>query len=316
MFVKFVSIIFVIMNLTCFAVNPEQDFVTYGHSYGRFGDNLLSYMHAKWVSHSYGVPLLYKPFIHSEELVLHSKEQQFESVIVSEFNVKRDMKSGEKLHAYMRSDETPTIFLIPYFSESSWEHKTYARRFAWPRFNVDWDNKAFKSKIKRLVSPKEKLELVSIPNDKISVCIHIRTGYGYDDEDVNQAFPLKFPSMGYYLKQLKNIYETLGKRALYVHFFSDTPDLSEVKKLFEDEFEHDDIEFGGGDKSDIHNNSVLEDFFSMTKFDCIILSESNFSYCVSLISDFMIKISPKKFHFENGEVIIDDVCFKLNRGEI
>src|SRR5271169_5509481 len=41
---------------------------------GRFGDQLIAYMHAKWLSYRHDIPLLYKPFIFSHELLLDEKE--------------------------------------------------------------------------------------------------------------------------------------------------------------------------------------------------------------------------------------------------
>ena len=46
-----------------------EEVITYELSDGRFGDNLLSYLHAKWISHEKKIPLLYKPFTFSNELI-------------------------------------------------------------------------------------------------------------------------------------------------------------------------------------------------------------------------------------------------------
>ncbi|MFA5306719.1 MAG: hypothetical protein WC365_04680, partial [Candidatus Babeliales bacterium] len=48
--------------------------VTYGLSGGRFGDNLLCYVHAKWISYKYHIPLLYFPFEYSSHLVFDEAE--------------------------------------------------------------------------------------------------------------------------------------------------------------------------------------------------------------------------------------------------
>ncbi|HEV7737800.1 MAG TPA: hypothetical protein VGO47_10580, partial [Chlamydiales bacterium] len=46
--------------------NPDStQAITYEFSGGRFGDNLLAYFHAKWVSYKYNIPFFYKEFPYS-----------------------------------------------------------------------------------------------------------------------------------------------------------------------------------------------------------------------------------------------------------
>ena len=47
------------------SVDPASG-VIYELSGGRFGDNLLSVAHAKWVAYSLGLPLVYLPFPFSD----------------------------------------------------------------------------------------------------------------------------------------------------------------------------------------------------------------------------------------------------------
>ena len=59
--------------------------VTYTFSGGRFGDNLLAYIHAKWIAYRYHIPLLYKPFDCSDQLVLHNLEELYNERKASQF---------------------------------------------------------------------------------------------------------------------------------------------------------------------------------------------------------------------------------------
>ena len=45
--------------------------VTYDFSGGRFGDNLISYLHGKWVAHVLNLTFLYRPFEFSDKLEMH-----------------------------------------------------------------------------------------------------------------------------------------------------------------------------------------------------------------------------------------------------
>ncbi|NDD58753.1 MAG: hypothetical protein EBZ47_05820 [Chlamydiae bacterium] len=61
-------------NLTHF--NPNYNYLTY-HGGGRFGDRLIAYMHAKWLSYKYNIPMLYIPFAYSDDLILDDIELQY-----------------------------------------------------------------------------------------------------------------------------------------------------------------------------------------------------------------------------------------------
>ena len=50
--------------------------VTYDLFDGRFAERAVNYLHAKWISYKTGMPLLYKPFLYSDEFVLHDCESQ------------------------------------------------------------------------------------------------------------------------------------------------------------------------------------------------------------------------------------------------
>ena len=67
-----------IFSLLCLVSSVKAAGVTYTFSGGRFGDNLISYLHAKWVAYRAGVPLLYKPFGYSGMLVMDEEEERFE----------------------------------------------------------------------------------------------------------------------------------------------------------------------------------------------------------------------------------------------
>lgn len=61
-----------------------------------------------------------------------------------------------------------------------------------------------------------------------------------------------------------------------------------------------------------HHSNILEDFFAMMQFDCLIRPESNFSIVASKIADFKVVINPIEFKFENGNPIITKVHTQIN----
>ena len=116
-----------------------HDGVTYEFSGGRFGDNLLAYLHAKWVAHREGIPLLYKPFPYSSELALDEREVPF--------------KEGDR------------ALTVPYFPETQWEvrHTRDKDGKAWSYFAVDWSDCEFRQMAAELIAPKQPLSLIRPP---------------------------------------------------------------------------------------------------------------------------------------------------------
>ena len=72
--------------------------VTYDFSGGRFGDNLVSYCHAKWISYKYNIPLLYKPFDYSDQLMMDVLEIPYSDDLEKQFeNIVNYSKTDEEL---------------------------------------------------------------------------------------------------------------------------------------------------------------------------------------------------------------------------
>ena len=57
-------------------MQKPSSFVTYSLDAGRFGDQLINYMKALWVSCKYDIPLIYHPFSYSDLLELSNAHPQ------------------------------------------------------------------------------------------------------------------------------------------------------------------------------------------------------------------------------------------------
>lgn len=287
--------------------------LVYELSGGRFGDQLICYFHAKWVSYCYDIPVLYKPFSYSHELILHDQEVRYSNQLVKRIPFKKVLKSNETLDHFVRSKNLPCLYTIPYFPESIWEHRNHNTHNHWPYFAVDWEDKGFRKLLQKLVYPKRQLQLLQLPEDKLTVCIHIRRGKEYDGPGMEHYYPLKFPPDDFYMNSLCLIVNMFPNTPLYVHLFTDDSNNKEVLSRFRQAFQGFDIEFHTRENGNVHNANVLEDFFSMMRFDCIIHGESNFSLCAALIGDYLVRIRPQGFHWENKQLIID--TFHIQKDE-
>ena len=66
------------------------------------------------------------------------------------------------------------------------------------------------------------------------------------------------------------------------------------------------------DKNNHHSN-VLEDFFEMARFDCLIRPDSNYSIMAEKIADYKIVISPLSYKKTGNNIVIDEVQIKYSK---
>ena len=194
--------------------------VIYEPSPGRFGDNLASYIHAKWISYKYKIPLLYKPFIYSDQLVLHKEERLYTAGIENIF--KKTIFLGNKIS--VNPDETSSIlYMVPYFPESKWELKNCIGFSGgpWDYFLIDWNDQDFIQELRKVIKPLKAIPPMELPSDKITVAVHVRRGGNHDTPETIPGFPLKFLPNDFYINQLKGLYTLLKEKPLYVYLFTD-----------------------------------------------------------------------------------------------
>jgi hypothetical protein len=272
----------------------------------RFGDNLLCYLHAKWLSYHYKLPLLYVPFPHSDQLALHTKEKRLDTGIVPFLN-KIKFVSGTDINSLPHN----TLLTVPYFVECP-EYTILRPHFKKCYFKVEWKNRTFRKLINEMVAPSPALPLVYPPKGKLSIAIHVRDGGSFDNTAMKKDNFLKFPSYQFYLEALEVILNKNLKKPIYIYLFTDAIHPQKIKDRFQAYFkDYNHIEFGctpaqAGDKQ------LLIDFFSMLNFDCLIRGESNFSTVVSKLKDFKILITPKYQMGDNKNFTISGLKIEKN----
>jgi len=268
------------------------------------------YLEAKWVSYKTGYPLLYKPFKYSNRLILSQHESRS---ILGKCQIGPILwRHDDPLTVYQKHGEhSNLLYTVKYFSDTSWGGEHAKRKGV---FHIDWDDPVFKSMIQKMVFPTGKISYTIIPpKDRTSVALHFRTGGRFDLPDMHNREPHKAPSLDFYIKYLEYLYRYLGQNPLYVFVFSDSLEPEKVLKELRDHFRGFDIEFDMvEDKT--YENRVIEDFFSLTLFDCSIHPMSNFSKVAGLISDYKIEIAPVSIEDGNKlKVILKEHTSKNKR---
>lgn len=273
--------------------------VTYEFSGGRMGDNLIAYLHAKWISYKYDIPLLYRPFPYSDQF-------RFDDI---ELRYQERFAQGIQHHFYLGRNQTVIqnrsligLYIVPYFPESTAE-RIYFRDGQgnhFPYFKVDWKDPGFRKIALEMLTPKIPVQVCDCPKDKTTIAVHVRTGGGFDDSSFAFKQPLKCPPMSFYLEQLQSICQIFPTEELYFHIFTDDAHPEKIAQCFDEFIGEDRISFSYRKEDNWHDQNVLEDLFSMMQFDCLIRPESNYSILASLLKDYQVLLHPGNFTYFEG----------------
>lgn len=284
--------------------------VTYEFSRGRFGDNVLAYLHAKWFAYQRNILLLYKPFQFSSQLAMHRQEKHYGTMLGTHAYMRHYLARGPVNPAI----QLPILYICPYFPEDRWELEATCDMSSnpWYHFDVDWKDPEFRKIAREMVAPAHPLILPSLPANAITIALHVREGGGYDSTDSFLYWPLKIPPLTYYVESLKRVLAYLPPgKTLYCHLFTDAANPREMAERIEREVPS--IKLVFRKTNNHHNRNVLEDFFSLFKFDILIRSQSNFALVPSLINDYAILVAPRDCKIFGDVVTITETDFIVNQ---
>lgn len=300
---------FLVNLLYVLSIDGIQSAVTYSFSGGRFGDNLVSYCHAKWISYKYDVPLLYKPFEYSDQLAMHVLEAHYSEEMEQEFN---------QVVEYVRADSSIDtkkryLYEVCYFPEDIFIRS----RTIVPYFNIDWHNQEFKKLLQKMICPINPIEKPIIPEGYIGVALHVRRGTGWDipghrmtSQELTAYMPGRFAPDSFYISQLKRLIEFFPHNMLYVYLFTDHDKPEELAEKYRQAINCDRLVFNYRKSENNEFINVLEDFFALMSFDCLIRAESHFSIIASKLGNYKVVISPYHAITEGENTIIDKIAFE------
>lgn len=292
------------------SIHKPGSFVTYSLDGGRFGDQLINYMKALWVSCKYDIPLIYHPFSYSNLLELSSAHPQLSDQKKKELKKIEVKDNGDIIEKTLGREAN--LYSISFQSQVLNDE--------------DWENEAFKEKLSNLIKPKQPFDFTKIPSGYVSIAIHIRSrNNGFDSSQDVEQMPTKFPPYSFYLNALKQIASHFKNNPLYVYIFTDDPNPQVIKNKFSKKWDQwkmrQKIIFNCRKSENRHNKNVLEDFFDMMRFDCIIHPDSMFSLGASIIAAPIIEVMPLSWdncrmdenncliRDKEGNVIIDNLFY-------
>jgi hypothetical protein len=276
--------------------NPTS-YVQVEYSQGRFGDNLIAFAHGLYFAKKYNYQLLLPAFQYSENLkfsaLLNSNSSNLISANLDTTNLRKVTVDRIYSDTLFKNINCATLFIVPYFPETFMEQ--VAGRSRVPYFMIDWDDPEFKQQLRDLIAPKTQLALIQPPVSKISIALHLRNGGNFDHVKSLQSSDLglyKIPVLEYYINQIRLASELLNHAPIYLFVFTDGLDAVKLTRELATKVDLANIEFACREQNTSDTCYVLEDFFSIPKFDILIRPDSNFSIMAEKLGDFTFVISP------------------------
>jgi len=300
--IMFVLLIFILLQNTCNAqeeydgINEANSAITYELNGGRFGDNLLSYSRAKWLSYIYDIPLQLYPFPYADQLRLYDEEQM---LCIKDFkHVVRLSRVGE-----IQRDSN-TLYI------NHWRTK----------IKIDWNDVVFIKQLREKIAPRHDMQKVSIPEGYVSVAVHVRNGGGFsvDNPREKERCPLRFVPEQFFIDQIERIAQIYEGQQLYVYIFTDYKKPYKIAQRFSRALNNENIIFDYNKAENGYNLGVLEDFFSMMQFNCLVRPGSHFSRFVERLGDAQLVIYPysvRQRAGESPEIDVIDIRTRMASGK-
>ncbi|HEY5236245.1 MAG TPA: hypothetical protein VIJ14_08720, partial [Rhabdochlamydiaceae bacterium] len=221
------------------------------------------------------------------------------------------LAKGEGVYPAARS----VLYTVPYFPHSVYEHYFCNKRDPsnLPFFHMDYEDPEFKAELRKVIRPVRELPKLELPTDCTTVALHMRRGIGFDGPDLKFTTPYKEPPLSYYVSQLRILSNLYPEEPLYVHLFTDDPAPQALLAELKEELVGLNIIYATRDSHNSHDSNVLEDFFAMLDFDCLVRPESNYSICAEILGDFKAVCSVEYIQRENNLPYVSKSRFVIKR---
>jgi len=316
--------------VACYSISTytQQSAITNDSNKGyRFGDAISIFMRAKWVSHKYKIPLLLKPFRHSEQLAVSDNLECFST---------QKKYTGTSALARKNYEVNPDAGIL-YTINFNFRPETMDDIDREMEIDTLIYNTEFIDALRKDISPRQKnnnddtykpIQQLDLPNDKITVAVHVRRGGGFDGprfsdgssqkprgQYVDKNFPLRFPMDEYYIEQIKELLNMFPDQELYIHIFTDDREPQKIVEKFETILNNPLLSFGCRVEENKHDINVMDDLFGMVACDCIIRSGSTLSMTAQIIGNHRVAIFPTNHHWENTKLVMDDIKIMIRNEE-
>lgn len=310
MIIKKIWILF-LFNFLCNAENA----IVFSLNPGRIGDCLINYTKAKWVSWKYDLSLYVEKFSHIDKFILHAKEKHNFRYLRRDFKQVVALSSDDIL--CNQGIVNGTLYKTSYyFQAQDWGHVHDIH--TWHGL---YDNQEFRQLIRSLVKPKDNYTKIVIPQDIITVAVHVRKGCGRDPGvssngvlkkrrrgpvvASDRGHPLKFPPDHFYIDSLRLLLDHIDNQQIYVQIFTDHTEPQKIIDYYKKCLNDQRVVF-----ADAVYNYFIADMFDMSLFDCLIRPDSSFSKISELVGNHTIVMCPLQSAWKENKLIITKIRLK------
>lgn len=290
---RFLSVALVFLG---FVGGVYSSAITYKLAGGRLGDQLVNYVHAKWIAYKYGVPLFYRSFAHAEYFAFHKFEQQMP--VHMTFDRVVNFQPGQTLKI---DPQANVLYELSFFPDNPDERVKNKKRYL--IFDVDWSDQKFCEIVRAYLQPTKPLNLVNLVPDAINVALHVRRGGGFDHTATSLGhgkyradlvLPARFPPDDFFCEQVALLAKYFTNKRLSFFIFTDYPSPNELVEKYSACCPG--IKFNC--RSAEERAGVVDDLFSMARFDVIVRPQSNFSLMAAHIGGPLLEIWPEGCTFD------------------
>ena len=309
-----------ILNLMCFlsftSIYADKPSAITFQRGGRLGDKLIMYCKAKWFSDKFAIPFLCPDFPLKNKLLLVEKEEHLTKEIEANFKYKKIVNHEKDINPLL----SDTLFIVDFYvvsDELPAMTTEYDQNVAEMKklFN---DHPTFFNELCSLIAPRDFMTKLILPEDQITVAVHVRRGNGPEDlallskdKDKYYAYihsdkiwPIKFPPDTFYIEQIRHLNSIFGNQPMYVHIFTDYKYPEQIVEKYKKALNLPNINFGWR-RTHTQEDYVIEDLFAMTQFDCLIRSSSHYSGISYLLGDHKYMIAPVHGVWHGNQLTID-----------
>lgn len=139
----------------------------------------------------------------------------------------------------------------------------------------------------------------------------------FEGVDLVNGYETKFPPEQYYVDQIKKLSELLKNTQLFVQIFTDDKDPEFLVQRVKKEVNLANVVFHYEDnRNKGHEQRIIEDLYSMSRFQALIRSQSYFARVAELMGDPEIVFSPLSFKWLGKKLIMTTVVVRVNKGNL
>ena len=303
---------------------------------GRIGNILLAYSKARWLAKTYEMPCYYQVPKQMEEVEIVVEGARFPKYF-------RRAKKRETLVQYPQEIRPIKKNLKEVHCAYAFKKRVYGTEHGdISYFKGLLSDARLRDELRRDIHPCAAVQTIEVPEERLGVAVHIRSGSGDDTSrlspdfyDVNTfdeieyqknvdfdktqdggrldiSYPLMAPPLQYYLDQITVLYELLERQPLYVFVYTDAKNPASIVAMLQKRLEGDIVI--ASRIAHHYSKTAVDDLFEMAQYDYLIRSCSTFAQFAQIIGRHKIIICPRYCAWNGHHLVITDTTITDHYG--